>query len=341
MAEYSMFWTTGTTGDGAASGYTEAQTTEFFGDMFTPNSATGPHTSQGVAAGVLGELAVTAGSGQVSVAGGRLIGEGYGYKNTASLVVAIPTPAANTRIDRIVVRVQHGTTRTARITRIAGTEGAAAPALTQSAGVTWDVPLAQVTVTTAGAITVVDQRSFCHFATRVSTAMLDDGSVTNTKMADSSITSAKIVDGTIQTADLADSSITSAKIVDGTITTTDLANDAVDDTKVGNRVPQFIRRQGGDANNWAISGSTPYTPGMIRMQAGSSPDFANTSSGSFTITFPVAFSQSPLVFVQPFDQTGGTVATLYSVSATGCTIVYKNKPTTNQQLYAWLAIGPE
>lgn len=326
-----MFWTTGTTGDGAAAGYTEAQTTEFFGDMFTPSMTAGPHTAEGVVPRVLGELAVTASSGQAFVASGRMIGEGYAYKNTSALTIALPTPAANTRIDRIVLRVQHGTTRTARVTRIAGTEGAAAPALTQVAGTTWDIPLAQISVTTAGVITVTDQRSFCHFATKVNQAMLDNSAVGANQIIDGAITSVKIADGTIQTMDL--------------------ANDAVDDTKVGARVIQAVARQGGDATNWGVPGATAYTPGMIRMYVGST--LVDVTGGATyadkTVTFPGTFSAIPIVLVtnaQAGSNAGIIIPTVMSRSTTGMTLrLWRGDMLAFAQTYQimihWLAIGPE
>jgi hypothetical protein len=243
-----------------------------------------------------------------------MIGEGYAYKNTATLTVAIPTPAANTRIDRIVLRVQHGTTRTARVTRIAGTEGAAAPNLTQNAGTIWDVPLAQIGVTTAGVMTVTDQRSFCHFATKVSQAMLDNSAVGANQIIDGSVTSAKIADGTIQT--------------------TDLANDTVDDAKIGARVPQFIRRQGGDTTQWGTAGTTNITPGMIRMQAGT----ININNVG-TLIFPIAFSGTAIIFV---TSAAGLRALVSTVTASSATIIHRNHDgTVAAGDIFWLAIGPE
>ena len=48
-------------------------------------------------------------------------------------------------------------------------------------------------------------------------SMITDGSITNNKLADNSVTSAKIADGTIQNVDIADNSITGAKINPGSI----------------------------------------------------------------------------------------------------------------------------
>ena len=45
-----------------------------------------------------------------------------------------------------------------RLAKIAGVEGGSAPALTQTANTTWEISLAKVTITTAGVITVVNER---------------------------------------------------------------------------------------------------------------------------------------------------------------------------------------
>lgn len=109
--------------------------------------------------GELNELAVTGTATPVSVDTGRAICWGTWYENGAAVTVAIPTPAVSTRIDRIVLR-KSWSAQTVRITRIAGAEGGGVPAMTQSAGITWDIPLAQVSITTGGVITVTDERTF-------------------------------------------------------------------------------------------------------------------------------------------------------------------------------------
>lgn len=89
-------------------------------------------------------------------------------------------------------------------------------------------------ITTTGTISIANDG--------VTTAMIQNNSVTSTKIADgtivttdlsdNSVTSAKIADGTITTTDLGDNSVTSAKITDGTIGTTDLANNSVTTDKI-------------------------------------------------------------------------------------------------------------
>ncbi len=210
MAEFSMFWTTGTTGDGA-NPYTMAQVTAWLRRTLTPGQANG-----GVLRGHGNGLAVTGSSSPVSVATGGAVVYGYPYENDAAVAVAIPTPAGAARIDRIVLRASWAA-QTVRITRVAGTEGGGAPALTQTPGSTYDIPLAQVSITPAGAITITDERVFCVFGTSVPAANIVDGAITTAKLAAGVLSAdaagrAKMANNYIQTAHIQDSQVTADKI---------------------------------------------------------------------------------------------------------------------------------
>jgi len=85
--------------------------------------------------------------------------------------VVIPSPTVSTRIDRIVLR-KSWVAQTVRITRIEGIEGGGAPALTQTDGTTWDIPLYQVSITTGGNITLTDERVYIHPNIEIEDAML-------------------------------------------------------------------------------------------------------------------------------------------------------------------------
>lgn len=58
----------------------------------------------------------------------------------------------------------------------------------------------------------------------ISTAKLQDGSVTNAKMANNSVNTTNLVNGSVTNAKLADNSVTGAKIADGEITKAKLVN---------------------------------------------------------------------------------------------------------------------
>ena len=156
MAESSRFHTTNNTGDGPSAGYSAANFQQFIRESFTTNPA-----AEGVLYGIGNNLAATGSSSPVSVNTGAAINYGVYYTNDASVSVSITTPASNPRIDRIVLRYSWAA-QTVRITRIAGTEAASptAPALTQVANTTWDIPLYQVRITTGGVITLTDERTY-------------------------------------------------------------------------------------------------------------------------------------------------------------------------------------
>lgn len=202
MAELSGVWTTGTSGDGTST-YTQAQASTFF----TVLAAC--HDLEGVAPGYLNELAVTGTSSPVAVATGGALVDGKVYNNSASVNVTVATPVTSTRIDRIVLRASWAD-YTVRITRIAGAEGGAAPAMVKTSGTTYDISLATVSITTGGVITVTDARDYAcinttwAFGSQVvpGTAIVNDA-ITGAKIADDSIDSEHYVDGSIDMAHLA------------------------------------------------------------------------------------------------------------------------------------------
>lgn len=153
-------------------------------------------------AGHLNELAVTGAASPVAVNTGAALVDGIPYENTASVNQAIATPSVGTTGHRIVLRASWAA-QTVRITDIASADGVAAiPAAVQIAGTTYDITLATLTITTGGVITLTDARSYLHYTTKVSTAMLDDLGVTGAKVAAATITGANIAAETIIPANL-------------------------------------------------------------------------------------------------------------------------------------------
>lgn len=159
MTERSRPWDGTTTGDATEAPYDAA--TEWAKIRASMVGADQIANYGGVYADVLNELAVSGSATPAVVATGRADVYGTWYDNDAAFNVAIPTPAAADRIDRIVLR-KSWASQTVRITRIAGVEGGGAPALVQNAGLTWDIPLAQILVEAVSGtfISVTDQRDF-------------------------------------------------------------------------------------------------------------------------------------------------------------------------------------
>jgi len=155
MTEKSYYWDGLITGDATLAPYTELAYHSMWRKMFSK------YNSGGVIDSYLNELEVIGISQGVQVKSGAALVDGWFYENDDIFSVSLDLPTTNPRIDCIVLRMNY-VTQTVRITVVDGTEAATpnAPAVTQIHGVTWDLKLAEVTITTAGAITVVNRRKF-------------------------------------------------------------------------------------------------------------------------------------------------------------------------------------
>ena len=176
MAEESYLWDNPGTGDSPALGYGHTELmTEMFRMIF---NGTG---NRGVLRGWLNELAVTDGGGlNAAVDTGGAIDYGFWYENDTAVNVAI----ANNTTEWVVVRASWAA-QTARLTAIAP------GAFTQNPGVTYDIPLAQVT-TVGGAITLItDTREYCLFTTDIRPF-----GVETANLAADAVTVAKVIDQT-------------------------------------------------------------------------------------------------------------------------------------------------
>lgn len=317
MAEKSFLWTTGSVGDGTNT-YTRADTSAF------SQVLAAVHDDEGVAPGLLNALAGSVpGANTVRINTGGALVDGKPYLNDSTVDVNIPSAVGggNTRIDRIVLRADW-TAQTVRIHRIAGTDAASptAPAITQDPGNVYDLPLYRVLVTTAGAVTLTDERKLG----QVGTAGLEDGALSANAAG-----RAKMENGFLS----ADSA-GRAKMADG----------YVDDTKVGNRVPKLTRRIGGDPTQWDVDGVKVYSPGKILIQVGAAVSMGDSQA---YVTFPIPYAGRPLVFLQNSTLAQPFITwSIYSLSNTGFIAqAIKHDPTSHvwagedRKCY-WIAIGP-
>jgi len=239
MAEISRFWDGTALGDAVLAPY----------DSFTEFSQTLGNISggDGVLKGINNELIVTdTGGGNVQAASGRSLVYGTWHDNSAAITFAISTPITFTRVDLIVVR-KSWATQTVRVVKVTGVEGAGVPALTQISGTTWEIRLAEISITIGGVITITDRRAFL-------------------------------------------SAIISS-------------------------------RQGGNATNWSVPGTTNYSPYRTRFEAGVVDLVIGNGnvSGTVTITFPIPFDNIPFVIGTPF----------YGAPATGETVPFVALTTTS------------
>ena len=156
MAEISRPWNGIVTGDSGP--YSDDQWSDLYKTMTAPTIA-----NQGIFLSQLNELDLTGlPVTPVNIDTGRALVNGIWYESDAAVSVAIPTPGANPRVDRLVLRADWAL-QTVRVFRIAGAEAAAPvpPAIVQVDGVTWDLPLWQVHVTVGGVISYFrDERTF-------------------------------------------------------------------------------------------------------------------------------------------------------------------------------------
>jgi len=135
------------------------------------------------------------------------------------------------------------------------------------------------------------------------------------------------------------------------VDTNNIEDDAVDDTKVGNRVPQFYRRQGGNAVNWQSPGTTTYIPTMVKQQGGTAQwNGVAATSGTFTVNYPVDFGNlaAPLVFATCLkDSLGGDINTGISVLTVMPWSAFRiswrdNQGNAHTSLnFMWFAVGDE
>lgn len=155
MTEKSFYWGGTTVGDASLAPYDDDEFSDLWRKLFQKD-----RTTEGVLHDYENELEITGVASPLVIATGAAMVDGKFYENDAAMTIDIPTPAAATRIDRIVLR-KEWSTQTVRVARVAGVEGGGVPALTQNDGDTWEIPLAQASITIGGVITVTDERDYC------------------------------------------------------------------------------------------------------------------------------------------------------------------------------------
>lgn len=332
MTQFSMLpWTTGVSGDGAAP-YPQEASNNFFRYFDVRNPA-----AEGVALGVLSELAVSGTSSPLTVAPGVAVSYGR-YWNDSNVNLTVSTPTAGTTGGRVVLRCSWSSRQVRLAVKTSPNGIGSIPSLTQVFGNTWEISLATFLITTGGVITITDDRTFRKATFQVDEAALEDGAVTEAKLQNNAVTETKIADGSVPTDKLADY--------------------AVEPGKVGIAVPFFGMRVGTSgsgswintvaANNIAITERTLVQFGVLAVTI---PD--GQVHQTFTVTFPEAYlnTTAPLLFCQAVDtgQAGIADDSLVVVNSTGASntsrtaTVYVNPGLSAGSKFvriSWMAIGP-
>lgn len=186
MTQFSMLpWTTGAAGDGATP-YTQEQSNNFFRFFDVRNPA-----AEGVALGVLNELAVSGSASPLSVNTGAAVCYGRYWNDTAASL-SVTTPGVGTTGGRVVLRCSWATRQIRLAVKMSANGIATPPTLTQVFGTTWEISLATFTITTGGAITLTDDRTFRKATFQVDTAALENLAVTTAKIVDGAVTHEKL-----------------------------------------------------------------------------------------------------------------------------------------------------
>ena len=150
QVEKSIFWATEGVGDGASSGYTQDDLTEWQRMCWAQDP-----TTEGVALDYLNGLEVTSPGAltlRVPSGGGEVYG--FPYRNTGNVDHTLVNPAIGPTGWRVVLRTDWAA-RTVRSALLQSADGVAAiPAVTQTAGTTWEISLAQGTVAIGGVVTI-------------------------------------------------------------------------------------------------------------------------------------------------------------------------------------------
>jgi len=318
--------------------------------LLTPDN----EDKQGVLRGVGSELVVSGTSSPLSLAAGAALVYGLFYENTAAKNLTVATPVVGTTGGRINLKADW-TAQTVRAQVQLNTDGVAdIPALTQTAGVEWSLPLYTFTITTAGGISLTRVVEYCQFADYITADMIQDvtglsviGRASNSEGDAELLTAANDGEVLVRSGNtLGFGQVGTDGIADDAVDTDQIADDAVDDTKVGERVFKLNRRQGGSSTDWNSAGASNYTPGNVRMQSGIvTVSIANGQSyGVTTVTFPEAFSYKPLVFFGVNSNTSALVCVRADAQSASALDIIVNRSSTSGDLsvtVGWLAIGEE
>ena len=139
----------------------------------------------------------------------------------------------------------------------------------------------------------------------ISTAKLQDGSVTEPKLASNAVSTIKLQNGSITEPKIADNAVTTDKIVNDAVTTDKIINEAVTSVKLETSLQTTIANAA--TSFIPVAASAIVTLTEARMQT----IYADSSGGSFTLTMPAAPLDGDKVVI--VDETGSWEANAVTV----------------------------
>jgi len=164
--------------------------------------------------------------------------------------------------------------------------------------------------------------------TKVSNSLLADNSVTSAKFADGAVTSAKFADGAVTSTKIADDAVTSAKIADSAVTSAKFADGAVTSAKIADsavtsaKVSSDIKVAGVETIYVPAAAMYPNSTAgcadLEQVELSNGPelkcldfDASSDENAQFTVAFPKSWNEGTVTFQAFFTVTGtntGTVA---------------------------------
>ena len=321
MVQTSWPWGGLAVGDAVLAPYSADEWSDIWRKLFQKD-----RTLEGVLPDYLNELAVTNPAGvTIRTASGGALVDGTYFDNTANVDLVVVAPGGGSNFYRIVLH-KSWAAQDVRISLL-GPNVVAPDNVTQVDGVTWEISLATVEITSGSVVTVTDDRTYMHFNTEVNSAMIAANAITNAKMADDSVDTAEIVALAVTNAELAaGAALANILPVDG-------AGSGLDaDLLDGQHGAYYQNTLTGISatSDIALTNAWQLIPGMT----------ANFTAGTYLVTMSVPFTQTGTS-----GQFAMTVASLWvdGVEQNGLAMHQDDIPASDRDMwftlnYAWKII---